>query len=59
MAQAHKGMSAMQRLWVHIFALQKGKKPEVEFRHSTRNASKYSAKSGERNVLTLGSPCLH
>ena len=45
-------------LFIHIFIFSFGKKPGVEFRHSTRNSSKNSAKSGERSVLPLGSLCL-
>ena len=42
----------------HHLALALRQKPSVEFRYSTRNASKISAKSGARNVLTVGSLCL-
>ena len=40
------------------FNYRQGKKPGIEFRHSTRNASKNSAESGKHSVLTLCSLCL-
>ena len=66
MAQGYKVMIATRRLWVQsafegmnyyflIFSfLPSGTnaKPGVDFRHSTLNASKNSAESGERSVLT-------
>ena len=43
-------------LYFDFFALVPRQKPSVEFRHLTRNASKYSAENKGRSVLTLGLP---
>ena len=40
------------------FHYRQGKKPGIEFRHATRNASKNSVESGKQSVLTLCSLCL-
>ena len=56
MAQGHKDVTVMQRLWVRFFVLAPRQKPGAEFRHSTRNAPKTLTESGVRRVLTLRSP---
>ena len=68
MAQGHTGVTVTRRLWIRYplegmnyyllmfsFLCSGTKAPGVEFRHSTQNASKNSAKRGERSVLTLSS----
>ena len=69
MAQGDIGVTVTRRLWVgrlvrspleeinyeyfYFFTLAPRQQPGVEFRYSTRNASKNSAESGKRSVLTL------
>ena len=50
--------SILERLKFYNFWLFSFLRFEVELRHSTGNASKNSAESGERSVLTLGFLCL-
>ena len=73
-AQGHDGVTVIRRLWVQsriggmnyyllIFSHLRSSTntvlhSELQFHHSTHNASKKSPESGERSVLTLGLLCL-